>query len=151
MADYQTIVVPHDFSEHARAALGEAVTLAGKLGADLEVVHVVQSPVAIYGFPYPEGATMIPPIDMGEIREGCLKSLREVIAEVDAPGKIEAHVVEGMSVAETLRATGEKLGADLIVMGTHGRTGVAHAFLGSVAERILRTASCPVLTVKSPE
>ena len=151
MPDYRTIVVPYDFSAHAQTALETAVDLAGKLGADLKLVHIVQSPLAIYGLPYPEGATVIPPIDMGEIREGCLKSLREVVAAVDAPGKIEAHVAEGLSIAETLRTTSEKLGADLIIMGTHGRTGVAHAFLGSVAERILRTVSCPVLTVKAQE
>jgi glycine betaine transporter len=153
MADYRTLLVPFDFSIHAKAALDTAVDLAGKLGADLKVLHIVQSPLAVYGLPYPEGSTMIPPIDMGAIREDCLKSLREVVSEVriEGPGKIEAEVVEGMNIAETLRATAEKLGADLIVMGTHGRTGLAHAFLGSVAERILRTATCPVLTVKVQE
>jgi universal stress protein A len=155
MADYRTLLVPYDFSVHAKAALDAAVDLAGKLGANLKVLHIVQSPLAVYGLPYPEGSTMVPPIDMVEIREACLKSLREVVAEVQAqiegPGKIEAEVVEGMNIAETLRATAEKLNADLIVMGTHGRTGVAHVFLGSVAERILRTATCPVLTVKTQE
>ncbi len=153
MADYRSLLVPYDFSIHAKAALDAAVELAGKLGADVKILHILQSPLAIYGLPYPEGGTMVPPIDMGALRADCLKSLQEVVAEVQAemPGKVEADVVEGLNVAETLRASAEKFGADLIVMGTHGRTGLAHAFLGSVAERILRTASCPVLTVKAQE
>jgi len=151
MADYRMIVVPYDFSTHAKAALDAAVDLAGKLGADIKVLHIVQSPIAVYGLPYPEGSTVIPPIDMGAIREDSMKALTEVIAEIDAPVKIEAEIAEGLNVAETLRITAEKIGADLIVMGTHGRTGVAHAFLGSVAERILRTVHCPVLTVKASE
>jgi len=151
MADYRTLLVPYDFSTHARTALDTAVDLAGKLGADLKVLHIVQSPIAVYGLPYPEGSTVIPPIDMGAIREDAMKALALVIDEIDAPVKIEAEIAEGLNVAETLRITAERIDADLIVMGTHGRTGIAHAFLGSVAERILRTVQCPVLTVKAPD
>jgi universal stress protein A len=152
MADYRVLVVPYDFSDHARAALKEAAGLARRLGGDLHLVHVVQSPLYMYSFAYAgEAAAVIPPIDMTEIREAAMKSLRDVIAELDIPGKVEPHVLEGASVAETLRETAVDLGADLIVMGTHGRTGLAHAFLGSVAERTLRSAPCPVLTVQAHE
>ena len=152
MADYRVLVVPYDFSDHARAALKEAAELARRLGGDLHLVHVVQSPLYMYSFAYAgEAAAVIPPIDMTEIREAAMKSLRDVIAEFDVPGKVEPHVLEGASVAETLRETAVELGADLIVMGTHGRTGLAHAFLGSVAERTLRSAPCPVLTVQAHE
>ncbi len=152
MADYRVVVVPYDFSEHARAALGEAEDLARRLGADLHLVHVMQSPIYLYSFAYAgEAAAVAPPIDMTEIRNDALKSLREVIAEIDIPGKVEPHVFEGANIAETLRATAEDLNADLIVMGTHGRTGLAHVFLGSVAERTLRIAPCPVLTVQPRE
>jgi universal stress protein A len=152
MADYRVLVVPYDFSDHARAALKEAAELARRLGGDLHLVHVVQSPLYMYSFAYAgEAAAVIPPIDMTEIREAAMKSLRDVIAELDIPGKVEPHVLEGASVAETLRETAVDLGADLIVMGTHGRTGLAHAFLGSVAERTLRSAPCPVLTVQAHE
>ena len=106
----------------------------------------------MYSFAYAgEAAAVIPPIDMTEIRDAAMKSLRDVIAGLDVPGKVEPHVLEGASVAETLRKTAVDLGADLIVMGTHGRTGLAHVFIGSVAERTLRTAPCPVLTVQSHE
>ena len=152
MADYRVLVVPYDFSDHARAALKEAAELARRLGGDLHLVHVVQSPLYMYSFAYAgEAAAVIPPIDMTEIRDAAMKSLRDVIAELDFPGKVEPHVLEGSSIAETLRETAVDLGADLIVMGTHGRTGLAHVFLGSVAERTLRTAPCPVLTVQAHE
>lgn len=153
MADYRVLVVPYDFSDHARAALDEAANLSRRLGGgDLHLVHVVQSPLYMYSFAYAgEAAAVIPPIDMTEIRDAAMKSLRDVIAELDVPGKVEPHVLEGASVAETLRKTAVDLGADLIVMGTHGRTGLAHVFIGSVAERTLRTAPCPVLTVQSHE
>jgi nucleotide-binding universal stress UspA family protein len=152
MADYRVVVVPYDFSEHARAALAEAEDLARRLGSDLHLVHIMQSPIYLYNFAYAgEAAAITPPIDMTEIREDALKSLKEVIAEIDIPGKVEPHVYEGANVAETLREVAVDLAADLIVMGTHGRTGLAHVFLGSVAERTLRTAPCPVLTVPAHE
>ncbi len=152
MADYRVVVVPYDFSEHARAALAEAEDLARRLGSDLHLVHIMQSPIYLYNFAYAgEAAAVTPPIDMTEIREDALKSLKEVIAEIDIRGEVEPHVYEGANVAETLREVAVNLGADLIVMGTHGRTGLAHVFLGSVAERTLRTAPCPVLTVPARE
>ena len=152
MADYRVIVVPFDFSEHARTALNEAVDLARRFGAELHLVHVMQSPLYLYNFAYAgDAAAVAPPIDMTEMREDAMKSLHEVISEVEFSGKMEPHVLEGVNVAESLRATAMSLDADLIVMGTHGRTGLAHTFLGSVAERTLRTAPCPVLTVQARE
>ncbi len=151
MSDYRTFVVPYDFSVHARAALDVAADLARRLSADLHLIHVVQIPAYDYASGPYGGAVMSPPIDMAEMREGALKSLRDVVAEVDVPGKVEPHVVEGPSVAEMLSESAANLNADLIVMGTHGRTGLAHVFLGSVAERTLRTAPCPVLTLRAQE
>jgi nucleotide-binding universal stress UspA family protein len=90
---------------------------------------------------------------MHAVCEGALKSLRSIADSIEAvvPGRIEPHVVEGIGVADSLRESADELGADLIVMGTHGRTGLAHVFLGSVAERTLRRARCPVLTVQAAE
>ena len=144
MSDYRTFVVPYDFSDHARAALFIARDLAERLRADLHLVHVVQPP--IYAGAY--GAAVPPQIDMRELRDGISRSLQEVVEECRGmSGNVEAHVVEDTNVAASLQDTARKLGADLIVMGTHGRTGLAHVFLGSVAERTLRQAPCPVLTV----
>lgn len=148
MADFRVIVVPYDFSSHARVALDEAADLARRLDAKLHLVHVVLSPTYAYGFAYsPEATAVVPPIDMTEVRESALTALREVAKGVDVKGEVECHVVEGVSIADTLCDRVREIGGDLIVMGTHGRTGLAHVFLGSVAERTLRIAPCPVLTV----
>ncbi len=81
-----------------------------------------------------------------------MQLLRELIAEIeDPPGKVEGHVVDDTAISSAICDAAEKLEADLIVMGTHGRTGLAHVFLGSVAERTLRNACCPVLAVRAPE
>jgi nucleotide-binding universal stress UspA family protein len=150
MSDYQTIVVPYDFSEHARAALTTAIDLARRLDSDLYLLHVVQLPV--YAYPGFHGAAASPQADMAGVRDGAMQSLREIAAAVEgAPGKVETYVVEGTTIVEMIRQSAETLGADLIVMGTHGRTGLAHVFLGSVAERTLRSAPCPVLTVQASE
>lgn len=150
MGDYRTFVVAYDFSPHARAALYAAVDLARRLGADLHLVHVIQRPA--YGYAPYAGAAVPPSIDMDQLRESAERSLRDAAAGIeDLPGKLETHVVEGIRVSDTIREVAERLGAELVVMGTHGRTGLAHVFLGSVAERTLRSAPCPVLTVQAPE
>ena len=152
MSDYRTIMVPYDFSAHAEAALRIAADLGRHLGSDLHLVHVIQPPS--YAFAYGTyGGAATPAIDMHAVCEGALKSLRSIADSIEdvVPGRIEPHVVEGTGVADSLRESADELGADLIVMGTHGRTGLAHVFLGSVAERTLRRARCPVLTVQAAE
>lgn len=151
MSDYRTFVVPYDFSEHARAALDVAADLARRMRADLHLVHVVPTPSAAYDFGPYGGAAMRPPTDMAALTEGAMESLGKVIAEIDVPGTVEPLAVGGTNIAAMLTESAENLGADLIVMGTHGRTGMAHVFLGSVAERVLRTAPCPVVTVRAQE
>jgi len=152
MSDYRTFVVPYDFSEHARAALHLATDLARRLESDLHLVHVIQPPslaLAAYG---DYGAADSAPVDMLRLREIANTALSDVAAGIEhGPGKIETHVVESPSVVDAIRESAEKLAADLIVMGTHGRTGLAHVFLGSVAERTLRGAPCPVLTVRGSD
>jgi nucleotide-binding universal stress UspA family protein len=91
-------------------------------------------------------------MNLADIRDGAMQSLREIAAAIEeTPGKVEVQVVEGGSITEMIRQSAENLGADLIIMGTHGRTGLAHVFLGSVAERTLRGAPCPVLTVQGSD
>lgn len=147
--NYRTFLVPYDFSEHAKGALYAAVDLARRLKADCHLVHVVQSyPYGAYGSI--AGQPPLPPPDMLQIRDNALEALGQVVSSIeDAPGRIVPHVVEDTNVAGAICQMAGKLEADLIVMGTHGRTGIAHVFLGSVAERTLREARCPVLTVPS--
>jgi nucleotide-binding universal stress UspA family protein len=112
---------------------------------------VVQSPTLLYGAAAYGGTVAAPPVvDVIAMREGIMKSLDSIVSEIDdPPGAIQSHVVEGSGIADVLCESAETLGADLIVMGTHGRTGLAHVFLGSVAERTLRRAPCPVLVVQA--
>lgn len=147
MSDYRTILVPYDFSAHSRVALAEASELATRLDAELHLVHVIQPPTFTYGHGIYGAAA--PPVNMPELREAALRALREVAQGL--PGKAKTHVVEGSGIADMIHEAAKQVSADLIVMGTHGRTGLAHAFLGSVTERTLRRAPCPVLTVQAPE
>jgi nucleotide-binding universal stress UspA family protein len=146
MPEYRTIVVPYDFSSHADVALERAVDLARRLGAELHLVHVIQ-PWA-YAYPVLEGPPVLAP-NMAEIRATAERSLAQVADRIGP--KVVGHVLEGGNIADALREAATMFGADLIVMGTHGRTGLAHVFLGSVAERTIRQAPCPVLTVRDPE
>lgn len=156
MSEFRTLLVPYDFSEHARAALDAAIGLANRLGeAEVHMVHVVRTPAYAYaGYPSHAGAVMPPPFDLGKLRENAQTSLNEVRDIVkalhhDFPGSIETDVVEGVAFDKSVCDMASRLRADLIVMGTHGRTGLAHVFLGSVTERTLRNAPCPVLVVRA--
>ena len=146
MSEYRTLLVPYDFSDHARAALVVAVEFAGRLAADLHLLHVVQTPV--YATPGYDGVPLTLPAGF---REAVTDSLRRVVetAGGGALRPIVSHVIEGANIAEGISRTAEEIGADLIVMGTNGRSGLLHALLGSVAERTLRLASCPVLSVRA--
>lgn len=149
VSSIQTIIVPHDFSEHADIALGIAAELAVELDTDLHLLHVLQPRVYAYGSElYAGGPLQYALTDQGDLRRSSefqLRALSEAIPRLRRP--VHCHVVEGSRIAEAIDLEAVHLGADLIVMGTHGRTGLAHLLLGSVAEATLRRAPCPVLTV----
>jgi len=152
MAEFQTFVVPYDFSEHARAALQMACDLAKRFESSIHLLHVIQPPSLAYLAYGGAGTTVSEPVAMLELHQVAESALREVAAEAERVcADVEAHVVESPSIPDAIRELAEKVGADLIVMGTHGRTGLAHAFLGSVAERTLRRAPCAVLTVRADD
>jgi nucleotide-binding universal stress UspA family protein len=146
MREYRTIVVPYDFSGHARAALGMACDLARHFDGTLHLLHVIQPPM--YAIP---GVAELPSTALVDLHDGIRESLEQVAAKLALPRRAEAHVVEAMNIASAIDQYAEHVKADLIVMGTHGRTGLAHAFMGSVTERTLRSAPCPVLTLRSAE
>jgi nucleotide-binding universal stress UspA family protein len=140
------ILVPHDFSETAEYALSYALALADKFAARITVVHAYEVPA--YGYP----DALVASLEFtAEIERTLSKSLEEVKARASS-GKVpvEAFLRRGTAWSEITAAATESK-ADLIVMGTHGRRGVARALLGSVAEKVVRTATCPVLTVHLPE
>jgi len=146
MTAFRTLLVPHDFSPDSAAALDVAIELAKEFGAAVHLVHAYHAPIEMFS-PY---GVALPTSVVPEIRQGAERRLGEELEKVRSAGLSgEARVREGQppdAIVEIARS----LGADLIVMGTRGRTGLAHALLGSVAERTLRAAPCPVLTVKAP-
>src|SRR5262245_25121060 len=141
MLPIHIVLHPTDFSDRSRNALHLACALARDYSARLIVLHVVTAPPLAYG----EGA--VPP-DPDLLCQDATAHL-DALEIPDASIAVERRVEEGDSVTEILRVARES-NADLIVMGTHGRTGLARLLMGSVAEQIVRKASCPVLTVTSP-
>jgi nucleotide-binding universal stress UspA family protein len=140
------ILVPVDFSDHADRALGYALTLAKSFGACVELLHVVEDPFAAGGW---GSEVYIPDLDGLRRRaiEDASKQLDACRSAILGEGvPVVATVLMG-AVAQTIVEYATADAANLIVMGTHGRTGLAHLILGSVAERVVRKAPCPVLTV----
>ena len=138
------ILVPTDFSRGSREALAYADTLRRQTGARLFVVHVLEDPT-VTGI-WPE---MYVP-DLPDVRRGLVgfahKSLAAETRRLQL-SDVTTEVAIGPA-ATTIAAIAERLNCDLIVMGTHGRGGLSHLVLGSVAERVLRIAHCPVLAVR---
>lgn len=145
MSDIERILVATDFSDTAARALDLAVGLARRQGAALHLLHVY--PLLMYAL----GQDLVPddPQFEARLRERLQQRLDETVAGLPKDVSVTASLVQG-NPAREIPIQAEKLGANLIVMGTHGRTGFQHMMLGSVAERTLRHASVPVLTVPGP-
>lgn len=141
MLPIRTILHPTDFSPQSGYALQVACALARDYVARLIVLHV-KPPDIIYGDGY-----VLPP-DPEVVRKGLQEQL-ERLQPPEAGIQVERLLREGDPVREILRAARETK-PDLLVLGTHGRTGVGRLLMGSVAEAVLRKAPCPVLTVKAP-
>jgi nucleotide-binding universal stress UspA family protein len=140
MLPLRTILHPTDFSNYSNYAFRLACSLARDYGARLVVLHVAQPPTAVIG----EGVMPLPTaIDLRPLHEQ-LHQLRPA----DPTMLVEHRLVEGDAAVEILRVA-EEIKCELIVLGTHGRTGLSRLLMGSVAEQIVRKASCPVLTVKT--
>jgi len=140
------ILVATDFSDSADEALTYALTLADQVGATARLVHVFDDPGAI-GL-YSEGYVPMP----AEVRAEILAEIRrQLTARAATAGRTDlpSEVLAGPP-ARTIVDAARQHQCDLIVMGTHGRHGMAHLLLGSVAERVVRTAACPVLVVRRP-
>jgi nucleotide-binding universal stress UspA family protein len=143
------ILVPTDFSDPSAEALGTAITLAQQSGAVMDLVHVAVE--AAFALPPPVDVASVP-VDMSRMMEQATEILAVEEQRVRAAGlRCESAMLVGRPDAEIV-ARANATGAELIVMGTHGRSGLAHALLGSVAERVVQHSPCPVLIVpKRPE
>ncbi len=142
---FRKILVGTDFSEPADAARRMAIDLARRLGAELEIVHV-EEPLPAYAFS--EGALPDLPRLQEKVRSSAERQLEDQAKEARGAGIPVRTIVLPGTPATTIVERARTEGVDLIVVGTHGRTGLEHMLIGSVAERVVRYASCPVLTVK---
>lgn len=140
MEKVERILVPIDFSDYSKEAFDAAVTLAGQTHATILLAHVLE----------PIGS----PIDFARFEPPIYPELKigQTLDRMARPGRekgllIETHILKGDPPVEIVKAT-KDLSCDLIVMGTHGRTGMAHLLMGSVAERVIRSSAVPVLVVR---
>ena len=146
--DIRKILCPVDFSEGAEHAMRYAVAFADAYDAELVLLHVVELPFL------PSYSTAGVPdlsLPVEQIQEECQDRLDDMVEEQkQIHPDVEGKVVVGAPFVEIIREAREG-DFDLLVVGTHGRTGIKHMLIGSVAEKVVRKAPCPVLTVKHPE
>jgi nucleotide-binding universal stress UspA family protein len=137
---FARILVPTDFSSPSESALAYARTMAEKFDAALHLLHIAENPFlrAVSG-------------DRRSREEAAARWLQDRLTDVDRRRGAVTIVEQSDEPASEILRYARANNIDLIVMGTHGRTGLARAALGSVAETVVRTASCPVLTVHSAE
>ena len=135
------IVVPVDFSKAGHVAISYAASFANRFKASLILTHVIQRIYYADEFSYLQ-------INTREMSQRVTKDLRTLKMRLPASLKVEIEVRKGAPFREII-AVAKEAHADLIIMATHGYTGLKHTFLGSTAERVVRHASCPVLVVPS--
>jgi nucleotide-binding universal stress UspA family protein len=146
MKPIKRILVATDFSETSDHALAYAIEFARSLHAAIVLVHSYELP--IYGFP---DGSVIATADMATRISNAAQTGLDSVAKNHAASGVEiTRVVRNGAPAEEVNAVADEVDADVIVIGTHGRRGLARALLGSVAERIIRTATRPVLTIRTP-
>ncbi len=153
MPTFTKILSATDFSEDSSLALSFAEELARRFGAEIIVLHVDQPLAPVMATP-----ELGPAMDVGamsriaeEQRLLAQRELDKIITRLRDSGlKAKSLLKVGSPFLEVIH-TAQAEGADLIVMGTHGRTGLAHVLLGSVAERVVQKAHCPVLTIRHPD
>ena len=146
---YQRILVPVDGSDTARRGLEEAIKLSKALGARVKLVHIVDESVLALN---PETGVAAAPLveDFEASGKAILEEARADAAAQGIDAETALHENFTGRVAELILDEARKSGADLIVMGTHGRRGLRHAVLGSDAEAVVRGSNVPVLLVRAP-
>lgn len=144
MISIARILVPTDFSEFGELALEYGAALAEKFSSDLHLLHVIDD----YFVLAPEANLALPDRKqyLQDLETASAQNLSNLLRGVSLP-RVSQHTVVGRAYAEIVRYANEQR-IEMIVMGTHGRSGLSHLLLGSVAERVVRTAGCPVLTVR---
>jgi nucleotide-binding universal stress UspA family protein len=140
------ILVPTDFSEQSAKAVRYGAELAKKFGAELHLLHAVEATPIMYG----EGAGYFPPETLTEMEAAAAEQLNKLELESADDLRVIRKVLQGHPFVEIVRYAKDNT-IELIVIGTHGRGAIAHMLLGSVAEKVVRKAPCPVLVVRDAE
>jgi len=148
MIELKRILVATDFSKHSQVALQYAAAFGKAFGAEVLLCHTLERPDFISQLP-PVAEGYFPP-NLVEIQEQHARTQCEQALAQAGLSKARVLLPQGNPTTEIVKAAKAE-NVDLIVIGTHGRTAVAHLLLGSVAERVVRAAGCPVLTVRSGE
>jgi nucleotide-binding universal stress UspA family protein len=145
MIKISRILVPTDFSELANLALDYGVAIAEQFHADLHLLNVVDD----YFILAPEAQLMLPDRNeyLHDLKAASKQELSKLPRNCESDSRVSRHTVVGRPFEEIVRFAKEHQ-IDMIVIGSHGRRGLSHFLLGSVAERVVRTAGCPVLTVR---
>lgn len=145
---FRKILVPTDFSETAGTALYYAVQLARQFGGELHLLFVCEDPMLLGGWPLLASG---PAPEVGEEAASLRADLEALLESEDVSQlKAEVHVILGQPTGLAISSYAVEHEFELIVMGTHGRGPFTHALLGSVAEKVVRSAPCPVLTIRHP-
>jgi nucleotide-binding universal stress UspA family protein len=145
---FRHILAPTDFSEYSKQAVTSALEWAQKFGAKLTILHVIELP------PYPVEGYVPPSLSatfMDDLERQATTDLALVVPEAEKAGVEVARVVAVGSPYRKIIDLAEAEQVELIVMATAGRTGFSRLVMGSIAERVVRTASCPVLTIRPHE
>jgi nucleotide-binding universal stress UspA family protein len=140
----RTLLVPVDFSPHSEAAIDYAIALAAKLDAKVHLLNVIGIPA----LGVPELGVALTASVIDSLLKDNQRGLDKLAEARRATGRIGETMLRTGDARDVILHTAEEVGAELIVMGTHGRRGVSRALLGSVAESVVRTAPCPVLTIR---
>jgi nucleotide-binding universal stress UspA family protein len=145
----KNILVATDFGEASDAALSYGRDLARSYGSTLHVLHIAENVLARYAG---DGTLALLPQLQSDVDESARKRMGVLVTDEDRTMlHAKPVVLTALGTAEAIVDYAKQHKVDLIVMGTHGRRAVAHLLMGSVAERVVRTAPCPVLTVRHPE
>ena len=147
MKSFDTFLFANDFSENSEYAFDYALTLAKKFDAKLIIIHVINEPVDLRGFYVPHISFENLEKEIAESAEKMMEKFCRTRAKEYA--RLETLVISGIPNEEIIKKA-EETSAGLIVLGTHGRKGLDHILFGSTAERVLRSAPCPVLSVRMP-
>ncbi len=145
--EIKKILVPIDFSDYSKSALKYAINFAKKFNAELYLIYVVE-PI-IYPPDFSMGQIAIPTLDLG-MDKRAFEELNK-LAEKEIPKELIANTIvkTGKPFIEIIESAEEE-NIDLIIIATHGHTGMEHILFGSTAEKVVRKAPCPVLTLREP-